>query len=470
MVLSGELLAIRQIIPYVGSGTDTVSIIIAAVLMPLAVGYYAGGQFQRKNANGKYVTVRSKLLRNIFISAFFLIAALSYVSVAAFFALLSEMGISNRILATTIYSCALLVTPVFLLAQTIPLVSNFFSKEKLSLITGKMLFFSTLGSFMGAVFSTLVLMSFLGTHHTTTITIGCLTLLYILLSKKILSERVLIMVAVFSASILINSTQVMRELDIVEYNQYNVIKVTEENYGATRILSLNGNQSSLYTDPELLTAENSHIKGAFPYIDFVNKNILQHIQDDEKVYSILVIGAGGFTVGIDDNKNDYVFVDIDKSLKRVSEEFFLKFQLGENKTFEPVPARSYLYEAIKAGKTFDLVFLDAYLGAMTVPEHLVTEEFYHSVRQVLKPDGVMAANFITSASFATAFSIKIDNTLRKVFPQLNRQVIGNYDVWNREDPFNTNIVYVFNNRSKDPDDYYTDQLNSIHYDKHRFIE
>jgi len=43
IVLSAELLAIRQTLPFVGSGTDTVSIIIAAVLMPLAFGSILGG-------------------------------------------------------------------------------------------------------------------------------------------------------------------------------------------------------------------------------------------------------------------------------------------------------------------------------------------------------------------------------------------------------------------------------------------
>jgi hypothetical protein len=47
ILLSSELLAIRLSIPFVGSGTDTISIIIAAVLLPLAFGYYQGGKSSR---------------------------------------------------------------------------------------------------------------------------------------------------------------------------------------------------------------------------------------------------------------------------------------------------------------------------------------------------------------------------------------------------------------------------------------
>lgn len=49
VVLSSELIAIRLNLPFVGSGTDTISIIIAAILMPLAFGYHAGGRFKPGN-------------------------------------------------------------------------------------------------------------------------------------------------------------------------------------------------------------------------------------------------------------------------------------------------------------------------------------------------------------------------------------------------------------------------------------
>ena len=48
VVLAFELLAIRQLIPFVGSSTDVVAIVIGAVLMPLSFGYYSGGDFKMK--------------------------------------------------------------------------------------------------------------------------------------------------------------------------------------------------------------------------------------------------------------------------------------------------------------------------------------------------------------------------------------------------------------------------------------
>ena len=74
IVLASEILAIRQVTSYVGSGADTVSIIIAAVLMPLAFGYYVGGNFKPTfNKKGQWISIRRKLIRNVVIAACFLL-------------------------------------------------------------------------------------------------------------------------------------------------------------------------------------------------------------------------------------------------------------------------------------------------------------------------------------------------------------------------------------------------------------
>ena len=109
VVLSTELLAIRQTIPYVGSGTDTVSIIIAAVLMPLAFGYSYGGRFKPTKFMGQFITVRKKLILNIVLAATILVVGMSYQPLRAFFHWLPRIGIEDRLLQTSIYSALFLV-------------------------------------------------------------------------------------------------------------------------------------------------------------------------------------------------------------------------------------------------------------------------------------------------------------------------------------------------------------------------
>ena len=120
VVLSSEMLAIRQTIPFVGSGTDTVSIIIAAVLMPLAFGYYAGGRYKAgMKKNGKVQTIREKLVFNIVVAQGIFMIGLSFHPMTMFFYSLMEMGLKHRLALTTLYSVLFLVTPVYLLGQTI---------------------------------------------------------------------------------------------------------------------------------------------------------------------------------------------------------------------------------------------------------------------------------------------------------------------------------------------------------------
>ena len=55
--------------------------------------------------------------------------------------------------------------------------------------------------------------------------------------------------------------------------------------------------------------------------------------------------------------SNYDYVDIDKSLKDVAEEYILPEKLGENKVFHPMPARAFLAQTdIK----YDVVLLDVY--------------------------------------------------------------------------------------------------------------
>lgn len=457
VVLSTELLAIRQSIPYVGSGTDTVSIIIAAVLMPLAAGYYFGGRYSPRQENGRYCPVRRKLLRNIIMAALILLPGMSQPTVDIFFLSLLDSSLSNRIVMTAIYSLLFLVTPVFLLGQTVPLVSNYFSQEKLSRITGKMLFFSTLGSFAGAVFSTLVFMSFLGVNYTVIVNFGLLTLLTLLVGRRRDFEQLAAMAGIFAGACILNSPYVMKAVHIVENNQYNVIRIFEDGQG--RHLFMNNNDSSLIS-------RDGH---KHHYIEFVEEHYITPLLGNDAVApkSILIVGAGGFTVGFEDRKNAYVFVDIDPSLKRVAEDHFLLEKLPENKVFVAEDIRSYL---ARAGKKFDLIFLDAYFGDTTIPEYLVTYEFFEQVHGALAPGGVVVANFILSPGFRGRMSQNIDNTFRSVFGHVSRQVISPsgkpYNGWEPDENIRYNVIYSYNdNLDASTTTIYTDNKNAVFFDK-----
>ncbi len=440
VVLASELLAIRMTIPFVGSGTDTVSVIIAAVLMPLAIGYHVGGNFKKKGKNGKYRTIRKKLITNIIISAAFLLPALSYFLIQFFFHGLDQIGIENNIIQTTLYCLAFIVTPVFLLGQTVPLVSNYFSKERLSKITGKMLCFSTLGSFCGSIITTLILMQYIGMHHTVSVIFVILTILTFILARKNMTDKAITVMVICGLSLVLNSEQAMGILNIVKNNKYStimVINLDEENNvvsedEGTPHLFINNNDSSKY---------NVETTRKHDYIEFIEKITIESLPKSAQPKDVLIIGAGGFTFGHNDKKNNFIYIDIDKDLKEISEKYLLKDKLDKNKIFHPVPARAYLNGT---DKKFDIILLDAYLGGLSIPEHLVTIEFFEEIKQHLNDKGVLVCNFILSPNFNNIFSKNIDNTLRTVFPHLSRRDAHNkYNVWSDSKSENSNFVYIY---------------------------
>ncbi len=440
VVLASELLAIRMTIPFVGSGTDTVCIIIAAVLMPLAVGYHFGGSFKKKGRNGKYRSIRKKLLMNIIISSAFILPALSYFLIQFFFHGLSTLGIENNQIQITLYCLTFFVIPVFLLGQTVPLVSNYFSKERLSKITGKMLCFSTLGSFCGSIVTTLILMQYLGAHHTASVILGVLTILTFMLARKNMTDKVITMLVIFGLCLMLNSEQMMASLNIVKNNKYSTIMVMnldDDNNvvlkdEGTPHLFINNNDSSKY---------NVQTTGKHEYVEFAEKITIEALPEDAEPKDVLIIGAGGFTFGHNDPKNNYVYIDIDKDLKEISEEYLLKEKLGKNKEFYPLPARAYLNVT---DKKFDIILLDAYLGGLSIPEHLVTLEFFEEIKEHLNDKGVLVCNFILSPNFNNKLSKNIDNTLRAVFPYLSRHdTHGDYKVWSKSKSENSNFMYIY---------------------------
>lgn len=453
VVLSSELLAIRLLIPFTGSGTDTISIIIAAVLMPLAFGYYAGGQFKmRKNGQHK-ATIRKKLIYNLVVSAVFLSFGLSYVFLNWLFEMLFfHTGIRDRVVLTTLYATVFLVYPVFLLGQTVPLISNYFLKANLSVTAGKILFFSTLGSFMGAVFCTLVLMTYLGVHYAVCITIGCIAILVMMLSKKLVSQGVFAALACLAITIALNNGMAMEQQNIVANNKYHTVQIEE--FGNMRTMMINKNMSA--------SMNHQTGKSDFNYINYMERVFIDPLKwRSNDPYDILVIGAGGFTLGVTDKKNNYVFVDIDKDLKDIAEEKLLEQKLTPNKKFEAVPARAFLYQS---DQKFDLVLLDIFRGPSKTPEHLVTAEFLQQVKEAIKPGGVMAANYIVSANFSNDFAIKLDNTIRHVFKNVNRMTLGDYNAWEPE-LMHSNVIYSYFDKPDAPTGIYTDDKNSAVFDK-----
>lgn len=478
-VLACELLAIRGLIPFVGSGTEVIAITISAVLLPLAIGYHVGGraygrawkryqnnsplpnpppQGGRGFINRRLPSIRKILLKNVISALGIFALGLSYLFMEFFFGVMTASGITGRLAQTGIYGALFLVWPVFLLGQTLPLVSHYFSKENLSEATGTMLFFSTTGSFLGSVFSTLVLMSFIGVHNTVIVTLCLLATLVPLLARKIFSYDVFIALCVLAMAFALNNSYTMQQFQVVSNNAYNLVRIEPLKDGTG--LEINRSGASK------ISADRTQM---FGYIRYINDMFIAPLAHANPPRDILAIGSGGFTVGIDDTTNHYTFVDIDPDLKRVAETEFLRAPLPPNKQFIATSARAFIKHD---SKRYDLIIIDVYTNVVSIPLECTTREFLADVKKHLKPGGAVVANVVASPTFADRFTVRYTNTFASVFPHFRQQMMQSFNPWNDEkhtaygDKQLINMLYIYFDRpGLDDASVYTEDKNTYSLDR-----
>ena len=320
------------------------------------------------------------------------------------------------------------------------------------------MFFSTLGSFAGAVFSTLVLMAYIGVHHTITITLACVFILTIILSKKPFHWTVLLSGWIVSASIITNGPLFTAAFNVVQDNHYNLVQIQdyETKNGLRTDLQFNHTHSaSLEYDTR--TGER---RSAYKYIRyFEDRFINTNPQNPPK--DILILGAGGFTVGNHDQHNLYTYIDIDEELLETAQTHLLQETLPANKTFIAKPARPFLNGT---QQKFDLIFADLTHGKSGTPDHLTTKEFFQQMKGVLKENGIVVLNKIVTPNFADTHAVVIDNTIRSVFPNVMRVQMYDYAPWDKRNG-RQNVIYSYFHGAPATTRIYTDDLNRQMFDK-----
>jgi len=446
-VLASEILMIRRFIPYVGNSIDTTATIIGLVLLPLSLGYYYGGNkisFRR--------SLRNKLKFNMAISILFLGLGFSLYVNEFIFNLFKDLGF-GKVLQIMLYMGIFFIYPVFLLAQTVPLISNYFGQRKLSSIAGKILAFSTIGSLAGSFVTSLVIINYFG------VTVAVYAVLIVLIAiLSIISRRReiynLIVPLCFVCVVIFFDNYYKQVRGVISDNLYSTITIQETDGGSSRILNINNSNSAKYAEIKV---------NRFTYVSYVEDSILDNMNILNDPKEILIIGSGGFTIGIDDDHNFYDYVDIDKTLQEISENYLLKQKLGPNKRAFTAPARLFINNL---NKKYDVIIVDAFSNTDTIPFQLLSLEFFKSLKEFTKQGGIITFNIATRADFSDKFSIHVDNTLRTAFPNITRQIVTPYIFG--EDQI-CNVVYIYNNHDYSSKTIYTDDHNTSDSDSGKRI-
>lgn len=438
--LSLELLVLRQLSFYVGSSAVITSIIMGTFLGFMSLGYFLG--------NSKKIT--SKNTRKILSFSFFLIGVLAFLSgtfalITDYFILMYQNGVYSSIVQTFIFSFVFLSWGPFLFGFNTTLLSRSLHKYNTN-YTGAIMAWDTIGSVLGSLLTTLLLMPFIGVNYTVVLVCGISFLVSCFIKPRFV--YIVLSVVLFGFCTVTNSSFYQyKRFGILEHNANSTISIQE--YPEARILNMNGLPMSIYREDD---------KTAF-YMDYINDNFIYNMPRDKK-RDILVLGAGGFTAGLKDDFNNYTFVDIEPTLKEVSEKHFLKKNLQFNKKFVVQDASQFLKNT---DKQYDLIILDVYSNSYQIPEGFITVEFMNRIKSRVAKDGIIIMNVIADPAYRNNYSKVFDNTFHKVFwHNTQKQVIDYMNPWIEKQ--DTNILYIYYNKDND-DRVYTINKTPVIYDR-----
>ena len=382
--LGAEIIALRRLVPHVGSSIVVTAPTIAFFLLALALGYAAGAR-----VSGNYTVV---VARNFLISALLAGVGLAGITVDWLFAHLQP-----ALIAYFIFIGGILCPLAWLLGQTVPILTNLMRHARTGEASGMALYWSTLGSFLGSLSLSLLVMQWLGVSAAVFACTALLVAGTLLLAGRNLKY------AIFCASTAAIAAGFNLHHEVTAdtaYAEYIVGPAPLPGQENPRAFWVNKSTASLIDESEPTN-----------YTRYITH--LRHILLDELEFrdrDILVLGAGGFTLSHREPMNRYTYVDIDPAIREIAEKHFLREPArGE---FIADDARRFV---ASSARRFDAVVVDVFSSHSSIPSHLVTREFWEGTRRVLKPDGALLANLILDGRLETPYARNLLATIDSVF-------------------------------------------------------
>jgi predicted membrane-bound spermidine synthase len=426
--LGAEVIALRRLIPHVGSSIVVTAPTIGFFLLALALGYYSGSLVG--------TLYREVVARNFLIAAALMGIGLSAGAVDAIF------GGAPAIFAYLIFVGAILCPQAWLLGQTVPILTNLMRAERSGEAAGRALYWSTLGSFLGSVTLSLGMMQVFGVWSA--VLLGALLLVggaFMVQKPRAGTSALLAGIAALS---LFTNLGDRHRVDTA-YADYAVQQVTHAGMVTPRAFLVNQQLASLIDAGEPPA-----------YARYV-RHLRQILLDDLKFTGrdILVLGAGGFTLSHREPLNRYTYVDIDPAIRAIAERDFLREPArGE---FVVADARRFVLET---PQRYDAVVVDVYSARTAIPGHLVTREFWQDAQKVLKPGGVLLANLILDGQLASPYARNLLATIESACGRCAVEVLS------KAAPI-SNVIVTCHAGKADKSQIYVDERNRADMDNAR---
>lgn len=410
-----EITALRRLVPHLGSSITITAPTIGLFLVALALGYRSGGR-----VGGDFL---ARVLRNFLIAALIAGIGLSPWAGRLFFAS------GNTVMAGYLLFMMVVVCPAaWLLAQTVPLISNLVEAKRPGEASGRVLAASTGGSVIGASLLPLVVMPHLGVSAAGWICAASLAIAALIVRQgRSPGQWLPAPLAVLAATAAVNLAP-GPSIAETAYADYGIARVP-----ASRV-------SADLTDPLRVFLVNNQwasiLDGGEPprptrYI----RRIQRYLDDDLGLRGrrVLVLGAGGFTLSLGESTQHFVYVDVDPAIRELAQAHFLKEPIqGE---FIAEDARRFLLDFDRRPhEPFDAIVVDVYGAHASVPAHLTTVEFWRLLPRALVDGGAVVINLILDPRLQSPYA---RNLLATIEAALGRCAV---DVLNPAAPVASNVL------------------------------
>jgi predicted membrane-bound spermidine synthase len=427
--LGAEIIALRRLIPHVGSSIVVTAPTIGFFLLALALGYHSGSRVA--------ADYRAVVARNFLISAALLGGGLAATTVNAIFA-----G-TQPAFAYLLFIGGILSPLAWLLGQTVPILTNLMLAQRSGEAAGRALYWSTLGSFLGSVSLSLVVMQVFGVWAA--VLLGSL----LLVAGAFLVQRPgKLAAAAMAATVALGLGLNLHDRERVDtaYADYEVQAISRDGMLNPRVFVVNNQNASLIdsSQPPLYAR----------YVQHIRRILLEDLVLNDA--DILVLGAGGFTLSHREPLNRYTFVDIDPAIRSIAEREFLREPAAGE--FIATDARRFV---AATEKRYDALVVDVFSARTSIPGHLVTREFWTDTRRALKPGGAMLANLILDGQLASPYARNLLATMESAYGRCAVEVL--YKSAARSNV----IVTCFAVETKEPTRIYTDERNRADIDSAR---
>jgi len=399
-VMGLEMSASRLIAPYFGSTLSVWTSLIGLVLIFLTAGYYVGGGLA-----DRYASVH--LLGGLVMAAGVVTLLVPVASKPILEAAWSLTPRAGLLFASLLGTFALFSIPTVLLGCVCPYAMKLSIADlgRTGRVSARIYAVSAIGSVVGTFLPALVTIPTVGVRRS----IMVFGILLVVAATLLLGRLRFLPVAVLAGLVLavpLPPIALAEGAIAREESAYNYLQVVDT--GHARVLVVDWGAFSCYAPGEFRTHE---------YFDYLLLGpLLRARPPGEWLRSVLIIGLGAGTVSKQITQSyGRVMIDgveIDPAIVELGRRFF---DMDEpNLQVHVTDGRAFL---AGSKRQYDWVAVDAYQGS-DIPFHLVTREFFETLREHMRPGGVVSVNVAWWRPDDAELLRRVVATVETVFPSV----------------------------------------------------